>query len=459
MAQKLSESLQQRELEVAREIAHAFLTANTPVEVYRLALARVMPLVHASFASVFLRDSGDPDLLRLVCAHNWPQSAAPFLSRMRIRVGRGPTGRAVAEGVAIETNDIFADPGLREWWEPARELGFASLIALPLRTVNRTAGALSFYFDNPRTVEGEERDLLALIADQLAATAEKAHRMEDLREANRGLEAKNVELIRRIDEAEAARRLKTEFLANMGHELRTPLTAILGYAELLTSGSGGELSERQTKALERIEHSSHVLLGLITDLLALSELKLGRTRPSLSEERALDLAERAVEAAGPVPEDIEFSIDPPATALTLETDSDKAVKILENLVSNAFKFTSTGTVNVRIRASSAAGNARQVSAGMVEWLIEDSGIGIEPEELDAIFDEFRQVDGSSTRLYGGTGLGLALSRELARLLGGYISVESEPGRGSVFTLGLPMRSPPGTFASKRVARAATSHSM
>jgi hypothetical protein len=113
-----------RELEIVREIANAFLTATSALEVYRLALIRAMPLVGASFGSVFLRDPVEPELLRLECAHNWPQPSARFLGQMRIRVGRGPTGRAVAEHRPIEADDIFADPALRDWWEPARELAF-----------------------------------------------------------------------------------------------------------------------------------------------------------------------------------------------------------------------------------------------------------------------------------------------------------------------------------------------
>lgn len=162
------------ELKVAREIAEAYLTATAPVEVYRLALSRVTPLVEASFASVFLRDPGDPMLLRLVCAHNWPQSAARYLSQMRIQVGRGPTGRAVSRGAPVESRDVFANTDLREWWEPARELGFTSMISLPLRGATETFGAVSFYFRGERSFSDDDRALLGVVAHQLAATAERA---------------------------------------------------------------------------------------------------------------------------------------------------------------------------------------------------------------------------------------------------------------------------------------------
>lgn len=174
------------ELEVAREIADCFLTAATPVEVYRLALVRVTPLVDASFASVFLRDATDPRLLRLVCAHNWPQSAARFLGEMRIMEGRGPTGRALGSGQAVEVADVFASMEMEEWWEPARELGFTSMISLPLQTGGEAFGAVSFYFRAERSFSDEERALLGVVAHQLAATAERARVSWDLDDPRHG---------------------------------------------------------------------------------------------------------------------------------------------------------------------------------------------------------------------------------------------------------------------------------
>lgn len=431
-----AESLRHRELEIAREIAHAFLTATQPLEVYRLALARVTPLVNGSFGSVFTRESADPELLRLVCAHNWPQSSARYLSQLRIRVGRGPTGRAVAEGEPVAVEDVFADPALREWWDPARELGFVSMITLPLKVQGKVTGALSFYFDTPRTFEADERRLLSLVADQLSATSEKAHLIDHLQEANLRLTRQNSELSRRIQEVEQARRLKDEFLANVSHELRTPLTAILGYTYLVSAGHAGPVSEEQADAMSRIERAATVLLKLITDLLDLSDLKLGRAQVTAAEEEALALAQRAIERVGPAPEAITFRVLSDDGRIPLQTDGEKVVKILENLVSNAFKFTREGEVTVTVRRHDGEG---PWADPVVEWVVEDSGIGIRADDLESIFDEFRQVDGSSTRLYGGTGLGLALSLRLARLLGGELLVRSELGHGSTFTLRLPLK--------------------
>lgn len=160
-------------MEVAREIAASSLTASSPLEVYRLALARVTPLVGASFASVFLRDEEDPRVLRLACAQNWPQSSARFLSDIRVREGRGPTGRAVVEAHPIEVDDVFANPELEDWWEPARELGFVSMTAHPLAIDERVFGALSFYFRERQRFDREEQLLLRVVAHQLAVTADR----------------------------------------------------------------------------------------------------------------------------------------------------------------------------------------------------------------------------------------------------------------------------------------------
>lgn len=427
----------QRELHVTREIAQAFLQASHPLEVYRIALARVTPLVDASFSSVFMRDPDDPGLLKLECAQNWPQSSARFLSQMRIREGRGPTGRAVSERRPFAVVNLFDDPGLREWWEPARELGFMALVALPLETADGVIGALSFYFEEPHEFHDEELHLLQLLADQLAASGQRAQALEQLRRENDALRRDLDGLRTRIGDAEQAKRLKDEFVANVSHELRTPLNSILGYAFLLGEEQHGTLSADQQKAVAKINVAAGLLMRLIEDMLDLSRVKLGRSEVLHGTGDAAALARQAADAAGTKPDDVTLTIDASTGELPIETDIDKAKKILQNLISNALKFTPAGDVTVSIRPVEDDG------VRGVEWEVRDTGIGIAPEQLDAIFDEFRQVDGSSTRLYGGTGLGLALSRRLAELLGGSIRVESEPGRGSTFTLRLPARmSPP-----------------
>jgi signal transduction histidine kinase len=448
-----------RELQAAREIAHAFIRANVPVEVYNLALERVGPLIGAAFGSVFLRED-ESDLLRVVATHNWPGAYASYLSEMRVRIGAGPTGQAVAENRVVEVSDVFADPELEDWHEIARELGYSSTVALPLVSRGEAVGAVTFYFAEPEALRDVDRSLLQLVADQLAATAEKAYLIEDLQRANALLREQNVELEARFREAAEAQRLKSEFLANVSHELRTPLTAVLGYSYLLREGLSGPLASEQVGAVEKIETAAHALMGLINDLLDLTHLRLGRVTIERDAVDAAALARSALSATPPPASDaVEVKSEVPTDPVRLETDPGHVLRILQNLLSNALKFTLRGTVTLRVRTVEPGGEPADAAEPplpielgrwgrepLVLWEVADTGIGIEPDDLDAIFDEFRQVDGSATRRFGGTGLGLALGRGLARSLGGDILVRSAPGQGTTFTLVLP-RTPPAEAPS------------
>lgn len=426
-----------RELRVAGEIAQAFLTARKPTEVYRIALERVAPLVGAHFGCVFLRE-GDSDLLQIVTAYNWPQRYAPYLGTMRVRIGNGPTGRAVLENRLVDAADIFDDAELGDWWDSARELGFNSAIALPLAFEMKPVGSLTFYFRDAEAFRNADRNLLRLVASQLAATAEKAHLIDDLQTLNERLREKNQSLEGRYREAEESRRAKDEFLANVSHELRTPLTAILGYVYLLKEGVTGELKDAQHDAVRKIELAGGRLLSLIDGLLDLTNLKLGRvaTEPELCDAAALS---RTAIANAPAPaHGVDLRADAPDRRLPIHTDPFLVLRILDALLSNALKFTGQGSVvlHVRIEEDEITSNDGPTSPTVV-WEIRDTGIGIEEKNHERIFEEFHQADGSATRRYGGAGLGLAVARGLARRLGGEIDVRSRLGEGATFVFSLP----------------------
>jgi signal transduction histidine kinase len=418
-----------RELRAAAEIASAFLGGDSPAGVYRLALERVGPLVGAAFGCVYLADA--EGLLRIEAAWSWPAGWAAFLEDVRVRPGAGPTGRAVEEGSPVEVYDLFSDPALEDWWEAARELDFTSSVSLPLRIGGRVAGAVTLYFRTPERLDEADRSLLRLVADQLSAAAEKAHLIDDLRAANLRLREQNVELEARYREAEEARRLKSEFLANVSHELRTPLTAILGYTYLLREGMHGDLSPDQATAVEKIEGAGGRLQSLIDDLLDFTNLKLGRLTVEPERCDAAALARAAIAGVdGLAGAEVSVVLDAGETPVPVDTDPPKAQRVIRALLSNALKFTSRGTVTVRVRASDVP--------PLAVWEVIDTGIGIDPSHLETIFDEFRQVDGSATRRFGGMGMGLALARQLARALGGDVTVRSTPGLGSSFRLTLPL---------------------
>lgn len=426
-----------RELRVAGEIAQAFLTAQRPDEVYRLALERVAPLVGASFGCVFLVEEGG-DLLRVVTAYNWPQRYASYLSSMRVRVGNGPTGRAVAENALVDVADVFSDPELEDWWDSAKELRFKSAIALPLAVEGRPIGSLTFYFRELESFREADRGLLRLVADQLAATAEKARLIEHLQKVNEKLREQNLDLESRYLEAEEAKQIKNEFLANVSHELRTPLTAILGYAYLLKEGVAGPLGEEQASAVNKIEGAGGQLIGLIDGLLDLTNLKLGRVdaEPELCDAGGLA---RAAVANAPIPAaGVTMVADAPTDQVPIHTDPTLVMRVLQTLLANAVKFTREGSITLRLRLEEPEIGGEAFSRGPdVVWEVIDTGIGIDEKDHELIFDEFRQADGSATRRFGGAGLGLAVARGLARRLGGDVEVESKPGEGSTFSLRLP----------------------
>lgn len=420
----------QRELMVVREVAHAFLTADHPEEVFQFALERVCPLLGASFASVYLVD-GASELMRLAAAYNWPMRHQPWLGEMRVRLGFGPSGEAARERRVIEVDDLFANPELEDWQEVASELGFAAIAALPLETRNGVLGALTFYHGDAAAFTAEQRSLQRLVADQLAATAEKAQLIEELRRANAALLDTNAELERQYAAVLDARRVKDEFLTNITHELRTPLTAVMGYVSLLQERIPGPLTPEQEGNLQQVRQASERLLELIDNLLELTTLKRGGLELEIAEFDPRAPLRAAVAAVPRRPSEISLEVTEPVTLLPpMLSDRRKIEKILISLLHNAYKFTARGEVHCSL----------EVANGRAIYRVQDTGIGI-PEDAQAmVFDEFRQVDGSATRRYGGSGLGLALSRRLAHLLGGDITLESTPGSGSLFTLELPLDS-------------------
>ena len=417
-----------RELMAAGDIAHAFLTAERAEDVYQLALDRVSPLVGATLACVYLIDAGS-DLMRLAAVHNWPERYSRFLGEMRVRVGQGPSGLAAGERRAIEVPDVATDPSLAHWRDAANELGFRSVVALPLETSTGVLGAVTFYFESPNAVTAETRHLMRMVADQTAATAEKSGLIESLRSANAALTESKAALERQYADALEARRVKDEFLANISHELRTPLTAVIGYIALLQEGLGGPITPEQHETLEHVKGSSERLLALIGDLLELTALKRGDVRAAANDIDPRDPLRDAVAAARGRRDGVELEVSQPEIVPTVRMDRRTVAKILTLMLDNAFKFTRAGDVRAVL----------QIDRDRVMYSVSDTGIGIPAQSHETVFEEFRQVDGTMTREFGGSGLGLALARRLASLVEGEITLESVPGTGSMFQLSLPLR--------------------
>lgn len=427
-----------------REIVHAFLHADRPEEVFQFALERVCPVVEATFASVYLVD-GDSELMRLAGAYNWPERYRPWLGEVRVRLGFGPSGEAAAERRVIEVPDVFADPDLEDWQEVATELGFRSLVALPLQTANRVLGAVAFYYASAGSRSADARGLLRIVADQMAATAEKAGLIDDLRRANSALVEANDELERQYLAVVEAKRVKDEFLANISHELRTPLTAVMGYISVLQEELSGPLTDGQRRDLAQVRRASEQLLSLIDDLLELTTLKRGTPDLVIEDIDPRALLDDVVATVEGRPPDVEVRVaGPPHLLPYMRSDRHRITKILSSLLGNAYKFTTKGEIVASVG----------VQGDHVIFRVRDSGIGIPPDALGLIFEEFRQVDGSETRRFSGSGLGLTLARQMARILGGDITVDSVPGEGSTFTVELPLDHAPAPLSPVRGERSA-----
>ncbi len=280
----------------------------------------------------------------------------------------------------------------------------------------------------------ERRELQAREAEALARLQAT---VADLRSSRRALEdqaSELTELARKYGEerarAQDASRAKSEFLANMSHELRTPMNAIIGFTRILLRRTRDQLPERQYGNLEKILASANHLLALINDVLDLSKIEAGRMEVRRRAFALGPVIEACLRTVEPVvrADRVTLSMDVASDIPAVLGDEEKLRQILLNLLSNAAKFTEDGAITVTARRA----------GGTVEIAVSDTGVGIPADALDLVFEEFRQVDQSPTRRHGGTGLGLSISRHLATLIGGTISVRSAPGRGSTFTLAIPL---------------------
>jgi PAS domain S-box-containing protein len=241
------------------------------------------------------------------------------------------------------------------------------------------------------------------------------------------------ELVRAKTEAERANESKSQFLANMSHELRTPLNSLLILARLLADNAGGRLDAKQVRFAQTIYASGMDLLGLINDLLDLAKIEAGAmTALHMAPVRLADLRDDIERTFREMAREkkLDFALElAPGVPETIRTDATRLKQVLKNLLANAFKFTRQGGVRLRIAPH---------GPKSVAFAVMDTGIGIAPDKQHIIFEAFQQADGTTSRQYGGTGLGLSISRELTRLLGGELEVASEAGKGSTFTLILPL---------------------
>ncbi len=290
------------------------------------------------------------------------------------------------------------------------------------------AAIVSVVHDLTKVVENER------LASELVILNES---LEDrIREGMLALEERNRQLEWQRQELERAYRLKSQFLASMSHELRTPINALLGYTSLMRDQIYGELNRRQEEALARMYTASQHLLELVNDILDLAKIEAGKMPVNIETVDVGMIIREVSQTVEPMVrrKHLDYVVDLDPALPVIRTDRTKVKQVVLNLLSNAVKFTHEGSVSVST-STSPSGDGILID-------VADTGIGIREEDLGKIFEDFRQVDQSSTREYGGTGLGLSISRKLLHLLGGTMRVESKVGEGSRFTVWLPRESHP-----------------
>ncbi|MFB3108305.1 MAG: GAF domain-containing sensor histidine kinase [Candidatus Binatia bacterium] len=299
--------------------------------------------------------------------------------------------------------------------EQLSQMGLRSCVGIPLIHQNEVLGSLHIASKRPRAYGAKELHFLASVGAWLASAMDHAHAYEKLKKHNDGLQM--------------ATEHKSQFLARMSHEIRTPLGVLLGFLDILHSGTLGTINEEQKTAVDKMQIQSRRLQKMINDVLNLSRIEEGTIPLEISTfptEKIIDsLRTLADELQRKSELKVRWDIDPNLPSLT--TDAPKLEEILQNLIVNAFKYTPTGEIQVRIKNHPASKS--------IEFVVEDTGLGISPQNIPKIFEGFHQIDATTSSQ--GVGLGLTIVRKYLELMKGTIQVESKPAKGSRFRITLP----------------------
>jgi signal transduction histidine kinase len=415
---------------------------------------RAREFLRADICDIRIRE---PDATRVMAA----SGIAP--EKLRSKPGRGlgrlRTYTETREPIRVSDLSKDPDPGQFTKGSTVLQLGLRGYLGVPFFASNgQFLGIMRALTYQPRDFSQEEADLLQQLTNGAAIAIENTRLYQDLEKSNR---------------------VKTEFLGVMSHELRTPLNVIMGYTTMMLDGILGEIKPEQNDALNKVTRQSKDLLAMVESIMEATKIE---SESIVVEQHAVNvshfLADLQSSYQGLFEKNLALTWDYPEDLPVIKTDRFKLARILQNLIGNAIKFTDEGSVTVSARVvERAAQRAESMAQGaqgrqgdketrkkggerkaeseeigalpsapsalrFVEFRVSDTGIGIGEKNLPIIFDMFRQVDSSDTRLYGGMGLGLYIVKKLTDLLGGTVAVESEPGKGSTFSLRVPLEHPP-----------------
>ncbi|HEX8845043.1 MAG TPA: GAF domain-containing sensor histidine kinase [Pyrinomonadaceae bacterium] len=382
-------------------------------------------IIEADAASV-LRWDQEAKLLRLAASRNLPTGIFERYTR-GVPLSDPVCGLAATRRVGVVA-DLASEARFAELHAAARWSSLRGAWATPIKgTAGELLGVLLTLSREAAAISADVQALADLFAHAAAVAIENRERhLKSLARA---------EKIRQLEESlRQSEQHKAEFMSIISHELRTPLNAIIGYAQLLADGFSGELNEEQQSDVLTIVDSADKLLRMVEDTLDLARMDAERFPVYMDSISFDEVVRRAVQSVRPLAEakGLEIKTHIPMDAPAVRTDPERVRQILTNLLSNSVKFTESGSIRINVESDDEGG---------VRINVEDTGIGFDTGSFPHIFEEFRQADASTTRLHGGTGLGLAVSKRLVERLGGTIGVNSTPGVGSVFWFRLPAEIP------------------
>jgi signal transduction histidine kinase/CHASE3 domain sensor protein len=403
------------ELEALGEVGRAVSASLDLETVLRSIIANACSLARADGGTVHVLDEAT-DRFEMAAELGMVAGVIRLIQSLPAHSESTLVGRAALRREPVQIEDAVIAEGYAPK-EAVLAAGIRALLAVPMLREGHVIGALVVTRDMPGAFSAETIELLKSFAGQSALAIHNAKLFDELERKGR--------------ELEAASRHKSEFLANMSHELRTPMNAILGFTELIQDGVYGEAPPKVTAMLERIQANGRHLLGLINDVLDLSKIEAGQLKLENADYALRDVVQtvQATTESLAAAKKLKLRIELPDVLPPARGDERRIAQVLLNLVGNAIKFTEAGEVIVSVA----------VDDTTFEVAVTDTGPGIPQDEQQKIFEEFHQVDSSSTRKKGGTGLGLAISKRIVELHGGRIWVESEPGRGSSFRFVIPIQ--------------------
>jgi signal transduction histidine kinase len=405
-------------VEELRALGQVTQAVNSTVDletVLTTIVAKATQLSSTEAGAIYVFDDANQEF-RLRATYGLDDAVVAELRDSHIRMGETAISEAVEQGTPIQVPDIQNDPSAA--LDVIVRAGFRALLVVPLLGTDRIVGTLVVRRKQPGEFPNGTIELLQTFAAQSVLAIQNARLFREIEDKSHQLQL--------------ASEHKSQFLASMSHELRTPLNAIIGLTEMMVSNAARFGTEKALEPLRRVNAAGTHLLSLINEVLDLSKIEAGKLDLNPEPVNLGRVIDEVIGTAGQLAEKNQnrLVVEAQENLDALTADSMRLKQILLNLLSNACKFTKEGEVALRVR---------KVADGRdwIELAVADTGIGLTAEQQAKLFQEFTQADSLTARRYGGTGLGLALSRKLARMMGGDVTVASEPGKGSVFTLRLP----------------------